>query len=172
MKSSGYLAALASLLAASAAHAQNSSDSFQCALPYEASMKALGSLEVLSQSTVNAFPGLHGEGNLIEFAPTGTSVFGAKPSKLTLEVLTPHKLQPREKYVITFASTFAKTATADEAIQQSVTWHIQCGALDFCIRSSETAPSGAGRLEYRRKSNLELKCIFEFTPEEFDALGS
>ncbi len=172
MKSFGYLAALASLLAGGAAHAQETPNAFQCALPYEHSMKALGSLEVLSQSTVSAFPGLHGEGNLIEFAPSGTTVFGAQPSKLTLEVLTPHKLQPKEKYVITLASTFAKTAAADEAIQRSVTWHIQCGTLDFCIRSSEAAPSGAGRLEYRRKASLELKCIFEFTPEEFDALGS
>ena len=72
VKSYGYLAALASLLAASAANAQDASNAFQCEVPYEAAMMSMASLEVLGQSTVKAFPGLHGEGNLIEFASTGT----------------------------------------------------------------------------------------------------
>ena len=173
MKSLGYLVACASLFVATTANAQDAASAFQCDLPYEAAMAEMGSLDVLEQKTVKPFPGLHGEGHLISFSPGGTSVYAAKPDKLTLEVLTPHAWQPKEKYVITFSSTFAKTAAADEAIQQSVKWHLGfCGALEFCIRSSESAPAGTGRLEYRRGSSLVLNCIFEFTPEEFDALGN
>tara|TARA_B100000678_G_scaffold112894_1_gene94380 strand:+ start:1560 stop:2078 length:519 start_codon:yes stop_codon:yes gene_type:complete len=168
----GYLAALASLVAASSANAQAASSAFECELPYEQSMMALGSLTVLDQSTVAAFPGLHGEGHLIEFAPAGTVIYGAEPEKLALKVLPPHPWQQKGKYVIAFFSTFAKSAAADEAIKQSVTWNSICSELEFCIRSEAAKTDGSGRLEYRRGADLELKCVFEFTPEEFDALGS
>lgn len=163
--------AIASLGVSGAAQAQDAAKAFQCELPYRDTMMALGTIEATGQTKVPGFPGLSGGGERITFAPDATLVYGQKPENLTVEILQPHPLQTRQKYSVTLTATVARSAAADAAIQQSVPWHITCGALEFCIRSSEAAPTGAGRLEYTRKEQLALKCIFEFTPEEFEAIG-
>jgi hypothetical protein len=172
MNKLAYFGALASLSVAATAQAQDASKAFQCDLPYRDTMMAMGSLEVLSQTPVKPFPGLHGDGELIDFATAGTLVYGQTPKQLTLEFLQPHSGQPRKKFTVSFSAKFAPSTATDEAIQQQVEWHIQCGALTFCIRSSATRPEGGGRMEYRRKDEFVLQCIFEFTPEEFEAIGN
>lgn len=172
MKNLGHLAALAALGCASAAQAQDAGAAFGCTAPYRNSMLAVGALEVLGQTPVKAFPTLHGDGQLITFAPGGTLVHGAKPDKLSLEMLEPERFQNPKKFRMTFAAVFARTPANDAAIQRSVEWHITCGALPYCQRASASQPAGAGRLEYFREAELTLKCIFEFTPEEVEAFGN
>lgn len=172
MRKFGTFTAVAAMFSAGATHAQNASDAFECDLPYRDTMMAMGSLEVISQTPVKPFPGLHGDGELIEFAPGASTVFDIKPQMLSVEFLQPHSMQARQHYTVTFSASFARSTATDEAIQRSVDWHIGCGALEFCIRSAAARPEGGGRFEYRRKADLELQCIFEFTPKEFEAIGN
>lgn len=171
MKTFGFLAALAALGMSSAAQAQDAGAAFGCGLPYRDTMMAMQALDMTGQTEVKPFAGLHGGGQLVTFAPGTARVLGATPTKLSLELLQPHQLAARLKYTVAFTSTFANTPTNDEAIQSSVEWHILCGARTFCQNTEASRPAGGGRIEYRREAELTLKCIFEFTPEEFEAIG-
>ncbi len=171
MTRSGLAGGCAAMLLATTAQAQNAAKAFECNMPYRETMMAMGGLAVASQTPVKAFPGLHGDGELIGFATTGTQVFGIRPDKLSVEVLQPHRWQAKPQYKVTFAATFARATSTDEAIQRSVEWHILCGPRAFCLRSSASEPPGSGRLEYRREAELVVNCIFEFTEAEFEALG-
>jgi hypothetical protein len=171
MKRSGFFAALAALGFSTAAEAQDAGAAFGCALPYRDTMMAMGSLEMLGQTELAPFPGLHGGGQRISFTPGSLSVLGAKPEMLFLEILQPHPTMGPKKYRVSFTAAFANTPENDNAIQNSVDWHIGCGALTFCQNTPASRPAGGGRIEYRREAKLSLQCIFEFTPEEFEALG-
>lgn len=171
MRALGAFAALVALITAGTAQAQDAARAFQCELPYRDTMMAMGSLKVQGQTPVSPVPTLHGDGQLITFEPATTPVFGANPNRLTLEFLQPGQFQSPKRFKVTFGAKFARTESTDEAIQQSVPWHIVCGALEFCTRAQAATPVGGGRLKYRRKTEPSLECIFEFTPEEFEALG-
>lgn len=172
MNTLAYVAAFASLSVASTAQAQDAAKAFQCDLPYRDTMMAMGSLEVLSQTPVKPFPGLHGEGEMIAFGTGKQAVFGLPPESLTLEILQPHSLAARKIFRVIFTSTFVRSEPNDELIKQSVPWHFDLCGLETCYRAEAATPAGGGRLEYSRKAPLAVKCIFEFTPEEFEALGN
>lgn len=171
MTRSGLIGGCAVMLLSTTAQAQNAAKAFECNMPYRETMMAMGGLAVVSQTPVKGFPGLHGDGELISFATTGAQVFGIQPDKLSVEVLQPHRWQAKPQYKVTFAATFARATSTDEAIQRSVEWHILCGARSFCQNTEASRPAGGGRIEYRREAELTLSCIFEFTEAEFEALG-
>ncbi|KPQ31545.1 MAG: hypothetical protein HLUCCX21_03380 [Porphyrobacter sp. HL-46] len=182
MNTLAYAAAFASLSIAGTAQAQDAAKAFQCDLPYRDTMMAMGSLEVLSQTPVKPFPGLHGEGEMIEFAPGDTSVFGIKPEGLNLKVLPPHPLiNVQRQYTIVFSAKFAMAPTNDEKIRQSVEWGLGgCTALETCYRAEKARPEGGGVLKYQRlplaESSAEyepkIECTFSFSEEEFEAIGN
>lgn len=169
-------AALAALVMASAAQAQDAGTAFECDLAYRETMMAMGSLEVLRQSAVKGFIGLHGDGEMIEFTPGETLIHGLKPKSLNVKLLPPHPTYDIKKdYAVEFTAAFEPSEANDEAIRQSVTWALDaCGTwAEKCFRADKAKPEGAGLLSYTRTGdNPELTCAFSFSKEEFEALGN
>jgi hypothetical protein len=173
---------LVALVTASAAQAQDASKAFECNLPYRDTMMAMASLEVVRQGQVKGFIGLHGDGDMIEFAPGNTLIYGIKPKNLSLQILPPHPtVDIGQDYEVVFSAKFARTDANDEAIKKSVKWHFgQCTVLENCYRAAEAEPEGGGKLTYKRLPSAglladhdpELECKFKFTEKEFEALGN
>lgn len=165
----------AAVLASSAAHAQDAAQAFQCDQPYRETMIAMGSLEMLRLSEVKAFPGLHGDGEMIEFVSDNTLAYGLKPKALSVKLLPPHPvMNVTKQYTVAFISAFEPTVANDDAIMQAVPWHLDaCHEwAERCYRDSKATPQGGGRLSYIRiGDDPELKCTFTFTPKEFESLG-
>ena len=176
MKAIVTASSLAALLTANAAQAQDTVKVFECTMPYRETMMAMGSLEVLRQSQVKGFIGLHGDGDMIEFAPGETLVFGQKPKSLNLKILPPHPTYDiNNAYEVAFTAVFERSPALDVAVRQSVTWAL--GAChdwsENCYRADKATPQGAGALTYKRiGDNPELICTFTFSQKEFEALGN
>lgn len=167
--------ALTALLTANAAQAQDAGKALECNLPYRETMMAMGSLEVLRQSQVKGFIGLHGDGEMIEFAPGDMVIYGLKPKSLNLKVLPPHPTYDIKKdFAVEFNATFEPSEATDNAIRQSVTWALDACSewTENCYRATKATPEGAGQLTYIRLGDPQLRCEFSFTPEEFEALGN
>jgi hypothetical protein len=174
MKILSTASAVAALITATAAQAQDAGKAFECNLPYREAMMAMASLDVLSQSQVKGFIGLNGDGEKIEFAPGDTLVYGVKPKSLNLKVLPPHPVMNiKEQYTVEFTAVIAPVTADDDAVRQSVPWLVGCGEWsETCYRAEKETPQGAGLLRYvRTGDNPELQCKFTFTPKEFEALG-
>ncbi|MCR9179537.1 MAG: hypothetical protein NXH71_04810 [Erythrobacteraceae bacterium] len=92
MNTPTYVSAFDSLAFAGTVQGQDARNAFDCDLPFRDAIMAMVSLEVLNQTPVKPFPGLHGGGDLIAFS-TGKSVFGLPPQSLTLQILQPCGLQ-------------------------------------------------------------------------------
>lgn len=174
MTRSGLVGGCAAMLLATTAQAQNAAKAFECNMPYRDAVTSLAGLEVASQTPIDAIPALHGAGDLITFKTASASVYGVQPQSLSLRLLSPGTLKMSQKYVFEFKAVFLNEPATDEAIQKAAQWHLGCGAAPYCIRSQTGTPPGAGRLEYRHEYDVRdatLQCIYEFTPEEFEALG-
>ena len=166
--------ALAALVTANAAQAQDAGKAFECTLPYRETMMAMGSLEVLRQSQVKGFIGLHADGDMVEFAPGDTLVYGLKPKSLNLKVLPPHPTYDIQKdYAVEFTAAFEPSPANDDALRQTNKWALDaCHEwTENCYRAEKATPEGAGDLTYIRVGDPQMRGTFSFTNEEFEALG-
>lgn len=166
--------ALAALVTATTAQAQDAGKAFECNLPYRETMMAMGSLEVLRQSQVKGFVGLHGDGDMVEFAPGDTLVYGLTPKGLNLKVLPPHPTYDiQNDYAVEFTAAFEASPGNDAALRRVATWSLDVCAewTENCYRADKATPEGAGDLTYIRKGDPTLRCTFSFSKEEFEALG-
>jgi hypothetical protein len=174
MKILATAAALTALVTGTTAEAQDAGKAFECNLPYRETMMAMGTLEVLRQSQVKGFVGLHGDGDMVEFVPGNTLVFGLKPTSLNLKVLPPHPTYDIQKdYAVEFTATFERSQGNDDALRRVAKWALDVCAewTENCYRAEKATPEGAGDLTYIRVGDPQMRCTFSFTKEEFEALG-
>ncbi|MFZ1741956.1 MAG: hypothetical protein WAT93_03835 [Pontixanthobacter sp.] len=175
MRRAGTALSIIALSSGTAANAVTPSDAFECTVPYQAAMEAMASLTIAEQISD---PGMSildkGPAQIIKFAPDTVEVFGVKPKALTLTIREPAAKARKPLFKITFEASFEPDPNIDKIIQTANVWHLGACAFGLCIRAKDSAPAGSGGLDYYRSNELPVRteCVFEFTEEEVNALGS
>lgn len=176
MRAFGATAAAVALCTGGAANAQAANQTFECAQPYREAMQSLASLTVTAQTSDPGLPILLKRASqTVEFDPGATLVFGHAPTKLSFTAAEPLPDEEEPVYQMTFEAALPRTAAVHQSIDAANTWHLGLCAegLTLCSRADSAEPEGIGKLRYYRRVDepIRIECIFEFTPEELEALG-
>ena len=132
-------------------------------------MQAMAGVKVLEQKTSTSlltFTPL----TTVAFDPGAVRLFGAQPTRLSLELTEPKANNSDSKMRAEFIALLPRTEATDDDITNANVWHFNvCKHLSFCISAAN--PDRAGKLElHRAPDQLKLVCRYEMTMRELEAL--